>query len=223
MTEKKRSAACKIVSDLSTLGVPLPPPSPYQASTNKRLPDEQVYAILAGLVVQIATAILEVMRKDGHVPEILFQYFTLMYEYQIILPGMKPFYGTLNTFFVRNSLCMERMRNELDKSCVLKIVKTIKRDELVVPYATSSTHIPDTLYTPYYKVDPWIFARILAGGKIPYRYIWRTFDGLKNKQGEWWQIKEHHLILEDPRFKTWCEEGQRRYVYAYFRMPSMYL
>jgi hypothetical protein len=220
MTGKdKRFIACKSVSNLlATLGVPLlpPPPSPDPAS-KKKLSVEQVYAVLAGLV-QNATAILEVMCKDGHVPEILFQYFTLFHEYQIVLPGMKPFYGTLNTFFVRNSLCMERMREELDKSRVFKIVKTIKGDELVVPYATSSIHIPDTRYTPYYKVDPWIFAHMLAGGKIPYRYIRRTFDGLNKKQGEWWQIKEHHLILKDPRFKF-----QRGYVYVSFRMPSMYL
>lgn len=214
------SASNFVLSLLIKLGVELPsaPPSPSpDPASKKNLSDEQVYAILAR-IVENATSILWVIKEAGHVPEILVDYFTKFHNYHIVLPGKTSFDGPLSRFLAHHSLCEKRLRKELDKSRVFKIVKTNKGDEFVVPY---DTPVPDTGYTPYYMVDPWIFVRMLDGEKIPYRYIWQTFNGSNNKEGEWWQRKEHHLILKDPRFKTYCEKGIRRFVYVYFRMPSM--
>jgi hypothetical protein len=223
MVDKFNISFRKFILNLSTTsGVPPPslpslppaPPPPPASYKQMRLSDEQIYAILAGMV-QNAAAILEVIRKGGCVPEVLYEYFTLLHEYEIVLPGMQPFKGRLYMFISQNSLCMERMREELDKSRIFKIVQSGKY-QLVVPY---NTPVPDTGYVPYYQLNPWIFAEMLAGGIIEERYIRWTFNGSDRKKGEWWQRRDHDEIARDPRFK-WYVEHQNNYIYVPFKVPS---
>jgi hypothetical protein len=195
---------------------PSEPPPQLTFPEQTSLPHEQIYAILAGMV-DIEAAILEVIRENGCFPEVLYQYFTTILEYKFVLPGMPPFKGTLNGFIAQNSLCYKRMREELDKSRIFKIVRTPDNNELVLP---RDTPVPDTGYVPHYKVDPWVFAHLLAGEKIEQRYIRWTFNGSDKGKGQWWQRKDHDKIARDPRFR-WHVQCQNNYWYVPFRLPSI--